>query len=358
MYGNGQPFIHLKSYIPRIDNMAKPRNPKKKNAPKFFESVKKTSNPKLKPLKPVEKETPVRFSKKNEEGLENEKTKIPRINPSAKKNFSSKDRVKTKPPKYDPKKIKQAAHEKGVPEKPADADIRLNKFISNSGICSRREADQLIQAGRIEVNGKIVTEMGYKVNPSDNVKCDGKQLQGEQFVYVLLNKPKNVLSTTKDDFGRKTVMDLVGNACKERIYPVGRLDKETVGLLLFTNDGELATRLTHPSNNIRKVYRVELDRPMAAEDFSTLGNGIELEDGPIKPDELAMNQIDKTVVGIEIHSGRNRIVRRMFEHFGYTINKLDRTAIAGLTKKDLPRGRWRYLTEAELIKIKFMGHNK
>ncbi len=232
---------------------------------------------------------------------------------------------------------------------------RLNRYIANSGVCSRREADELITRGDISVNGKVVTEMGFQVKEGDTVKYGTKTLNPERFVYVLLNKPKDYITTTEDPEERKTVMELVADAGNFRMYPVGRLDRNTTGLLLFTNDGELADKLTHPSNNVRKIYQVELDKPITDEHFEALKKGIELEDGPIKPDALSIVTPDAYVVGIEIHSGRNRIVRRMFEHFGYEVSKLDRTTYAGLTKKELPRGKWRFLDPKEVIKLKYLN---
>lgn len=232
---------------------------------------------------------------------------------------------------------------------------RLNRYIANSGVCSRREADELIARGDISVNGKVVTEMGYKVKEGDTVKYGTKVLNPERFVYVLLNKPKDYITTTEDPEDRRTVMELVADAGNFRIYPVGRLDRNTTGLLLLTNDGELADKLTHPSNNIRKIYQVEIDKPVTEEHFEAIRNGIELEDGPIKPDALSIITPDAQVVGIEIHSGRNRIVRRIFEHFGYQVTKLDRTTYAGLTKKDLPRGKWRFLEPKEVVKLKYFN---
>jgi len=283
------------------------------------------------------------------------------FDPNSKKSFSKDQEIYKDPPKYDFEKGKDMQKKKGVAgetKSRINEGVRLNKFIANSGVCSRREADQLITDGKIKVNGQVVTEMGMKVKPADKVVYKGKRLKGEQLVYVLLNKPRGFITTMEDPHGRKTVMDLVGNACKERIYPVGRLDRNTTGLLLFTNDGDLAGHLTHPSNNIIKVYRVELDKPMTKEHFESMQEGIELEDGPIKPDKIAINEVDKTVVGIEIHSGRNRIVRRMFEHFGYTVERLDRTGFAGVSKKDISRGKWRFLTEQEVIRLKFLKQRK
>ncbi len=232
--------------------------------------------------------------------------------------------------------------------------VRLNRYIANSGICSRRDADELIAQGLVEVNGKVITEMGYKVQPGDVVRYDGGTLKREQPVYLLLNKPKDFITTMDDPQERKTVMQLISGACKERVYPVGRLDRNTTGLLLLTNDGELAEKLTHPSNKISKVYQVELNRPLERSDFDTIvEGGILLEDGPVKVDEIAYSEGSKKVLGLEIHEGRNRIVRRIFEHLGYEVERLDRTMYAGLTKKDLPRGNWRFLTEKEVIKLKY-----
>ncbi len=241
-------------------------------------------------------------------------------------------------------------------KRPADdGTTRLNRFIANSGVCSRREADELIANGDISVNGNVVTEMGFRVKEGDMVKYGTKALTPERFVYVLLNKPKDYITTTDDPEERRTVMELVADAGNFRMYPVGRLDRKTTGLLLITNDGELADKLTHPSNNVRKIYQVEIDKPITEEDFETLKRGMELEDGPIKPDAVGIVTPDAQVIGLEIHSGRNRIVRRMFEQLGYDVLKLDRTSFVGLTKKELPRGKWRYLDPKEVIKLKYLN---
>lgn len=240
------------------------------------------------------------------------------------------------------------------PEKQEKEDTtRLNRYIANAGICSRREADKLIESGEIKVNGKVVTEMGYQVGTNDIVKYGNRVLNKEKLVYVLLNKPKGYITTTDDPEERKTVMDLVGKACEQRIYPVGRLDRNTSGLLLFTNDGELAEKLAHPSNDIKKIYQIELDKPITKDDFQRVADGVQLEDGLATVDEVAVITPDKLTLGIEIHIGRNRIVRRIFEHLGYEVVKLDRVSYAGLTKKDLPRGNWRFLTEKEVVKLKY-----
>jgi len=236
--------------------------------------------------------------------------------------------------------------------------IRLNKYIANAGICSRREADVLISTGAITVNGEIVTEMGHKVMPTDEVRYGDKVLQREKPVYVLLNKPKDYITTTDDERDRASVMELVRDACEERIYPVGRLDRDTTGLLLFTNDGDLTKKLTHPSSQIEKTYAVELDKPFASVDMDMLRNGVELADGQITPDEVEYIGEGKKEVGVTIHSGRNRIVRRMFESLGYEVVKLDRVIFAGLTKKDLPRGRWRFLTKNEVSFLKMLSKPK
>ncbi len=235
-----------------------------------------------------------------------------------------------------------------------DETIRLNKYIANSGICSRRKADELIIAGVISVNGEVISSLGAKVNPSkDQVRYNGELLKREKMVYVLLNKPKDYITTTDDPHERKTVMQLVDKASRERIYPVGRLDRNTTGLLLMTNDGDLAEKLSHPRNNITKIYQAELNRNLTQGDFNKIAFGLELEDGVIKPDAVSYVQGgEKNEIGIQIHSGKNRIVRRIFEHLGYEVDKLDRVVYANLTKKDLPRGRWRYLEDKEVIQLK------
>ncbi len=251
-----------------------------------------------------------------------------------------------KPVKKEYKKIK--------PTQKSDetSGIRLNKYIANSGVCSRREADTYIEHGSVEVNGKLVTEMGYKVQPNDVVRFDGTSISPEQKRYILLNKPKNYITTMDDDRGRKTVMELIANASKERIYPVGRLDRNTTGLLLFTNDGDLAKKLTHPKHNVRKLYHASLDRKLDLKDLEKLRGEVIIEGRKVFIDAVSyVNGEPKTEIGIEIHSGRNRIVRKIFEHVGYKVNKLDRVVFAELTKKNLPRGRWRELTNLELVNL-------
>lgn len=233
------------------------------------------------------------------------------------------------------------------------AAFRLNRYIANAGICSRREADELIATGQVEVNGVVVTELGSKVGPGDKVTYKGKTLSAEKNVYILLNKPKDYITTVSDTHGRKTVMELIRNAGRERVVPVGRLDKNTTGLLLFTNDGDLTGRLTHPSHRVRKLYHVKVNRNFTPEDMQKLAEGFDLEDGFIRVDEVSfVEKGGKNEIGILLHSGRNRIVRRMLEHLGYRVVRLDRVAFANLTKKDLPRGRWRKLSPKEVSLLK------
>jgi len=237
--------------------------------------------------------------------------------------------------------------------------MRLNRYIAASGICSRRDADRLITAGTITVNGKMVKELGTRVKPGDVVRYKGELVKNERKVYLLLNKPKDYVTTTDDPKERKTVMQLIRHACSERIYPVGRLDRNSTGVLLFTNDGELAKKLTHPGNQKKKIYHVFLDRAVSAGDLNTLASGITLEDGFIQPDAISyVNSGNKREIGLEIHSGRNRIVRRMFESLGYRVTRLDRVYFAGLTKKNLPRGRWRFLTPGEIRMLKSDGRRE
>lgn len=268
---------------------------------------------------------------------------------------SNKDRWKRKR-KVDPRKQK-TVRGKNIGTVRDDHDmIRLNKYISNSGICSRRDADKLITSGAIKVNGKVVTELGTKVSPGDKVHYDNVLLKPEKKYYVLLNKPKGFITTTDDPYERKTVMSLTKGACRERIYPVGRLDKNTTGLLLLTNDGDLAKKLTHPKHRVQKIYHVVLDKNLKKKDFDQIINGIELEDGPVRVDELAYvtGSDSKKELGIELHSGRNRIIRRIFESLDYRVVKLDRVSFAGLTKKNIPRGQWRYLSEKEVGFLKML----
>lgn len=282
--------------------------------------------------------------------------------------YQDKDQSSQRKEKY-PRKQEAAPtfrtnHDKALPSAPIESPlqkegaqddlIRLNRYIANAGVCSRRGADNLIARGDITVNDKVITALGHKVNRSDSVKYKGKVLKREKLVYVLLNKPKGFITTTQDPDDRKTVMNLVASACEERIYPVGRLDRNTTGLLLLTNDGDLTKKLSHPSHKVKKLYQVDVDKPVSDEDFLKIQAGIALEDGVAEVDELAFVTPDNKSLGIEIHIGRNRIVRRIFESLGYEVVKLDRVMYAGLTKLDLPRGQWRYLSEKEVIKLKYL----
>ncbi|MAE08404.1 MAG: pseudouridine synthase [Bacteroidetes bacterium] len=249
---------------------------------------------------------------------------------------------------------KKATAEKKAADTPVL--VRLNKYIADAGICSRREADKLIESGKITINNKVVTQLGTKVVPGDVVVYNNKTLRSEKLRYLLLNKPKGFITTSDDPQNRRTVMNLVEKACTERIYSVGRLDRNTTGLLLFTNDGELTTRLTHPKHGVKKLYHVVLDKPLSKNDMLRIIEGIELEDGLIRPDKInwVADEMDKRHVGIELHSGKNRIVRRIFEQLDYEVVKLDRVIFAGLTKKDLPRGKWRFLEEKEVNILKMI----
>lgn len=257
--------------------------------------------------------------------------------PFARNGHRTDDKPKTYP-KYNPNR--------------ATDEIRLNRFVAQSGLCSRREADEYIAAGLVSVNGVTVTALGTKVKPTDEVRFNDERIKGEKNVYLILNKPKGYVTTLEDEHASKTVMELVKGACTERIYPVGRLDKNSLGLLLFTNDGDITRQLTHPSYKKKKIYEVTLDKPLTRADFDTLAEGITLEDGDAFFDEISYLKDDKKAVGVEIHSGRNRIVRRMFEHLGYAVTKLDRVYYAGLTKKNLKRGAWRFLTTDEVNRLK------
>ncbi len=242
----------------------------------------------------------------------------------------------------------------GKIEKPEVVGMRLNKYVAHCGICSRRQAAEYIKEGLVAVNGKIILQPGYQIKKGDKVTYQGKPIQPEEkLIYLLMNKPRNVITTVKDERGRRTVIDIIGDKVKERIFPVGRLDKDTTGLLLLTNDGHLADKLMHPRNNVTKFYEAELDRPFDKKDLEKMRKGLVLEDGPINIDGADyVKGKPKNVVGVEIHSGRNRIVRRMFEHLGYKVKRLDRVYLAGLTKKDLPRGYFRHLSEREVIMLK------
>ncbi len=264
------------------------------------------------------------------------------------------DRTDAKP--YQRKRITsdKSTSKKSYSKKEDDGLIRLNKYLGNAGIASRREADELIKTGAVTVNGKVITEMGHKINADDVVLFGGDRIRNEKKVYVLLNKPKDYITTTEDEKGRRTVMDLL-DGIKENIFPVGRLDRNTTGLLLFTNDGDLANMLTHPKFGIRKIYSVELNKNLKTEDYKRIHEGLELEDGVIKVDNMSFVGDSKKDIGIEIHSGRNRIVRRIFESLGYEVLKLDRVGFAGLSKKDLPRGKFRFLNEKEVGYLRMLG---
>ena len=247
--------------------------------------------------------------------------------------------------------------DKPKPSNSGNGLMRLNKFIANSGICSRREADKLIEAGKIKVNDKLVRDMGIKVSNEDKVTYDKKILKSESPVYILLNKPKGFITTTDDPFERKTVMSLVKKACTQRIFPVGRLDRETTGLLLFTNDGDLAKKLTHPKHEMKKIYYAVLDKPLEMIHLEKIATGIHLEDGFVKADKIAYitGSLDNKEIGIELHSGKNRIIRRIFQSQGYEVKKLDRVSFSGLTKKDIPRGKWRFLKDKEISMLKMIS---
>lgn len=242
----------------------------------------------------------------------------------------------------------------GIERKDKNTIIRLNKYLADAGICSRREADKYIQAGVVSVNDKVVTELGSRVNINDKVEFEGQVIRREKLRYVLLNKPKGYITTSDDPYERKTVMELVAGACEERLYPVGRLDRNTTGLLLLTNDGDLAKTLTHPSHGAAKLYHVWLDKPLTRADLRKISEGVELEDGLLTVDAVDYVAEDEThkQVGLQLHSGRNRVVRRLFEHLGYEVVKLDRAVFAGLTKLKLSRGHWRFLTPAEITMLK------
>lgn len=259
---------------------------------------------------------------------------------------------KSAPPKTDSKAATKTA-------KPAlvSTSMPLNKFIAHAGVCSRRDAAELVKEGKVQVNGIVVTEPGMKLTGKEEVKVNGRTVViKQQFVYILLNKPKDYITTTADPQGRKTVLDIVKQATDERVYPIGRLDRNTTGVLLFTNDGELAQKLSHPSYEIKKIYEVKLDRALAKKDFDAIAQGVTLEDGFIQPDAIAYaDPRDRAVIGIEIHSGRNRIVRRIFEHLGYDVKGLDRVMFANLSKKNVDRGKWRFLSEKEVRLLKFLN---
>ncbi|HWI92772.1 MAG TPA: pseudouridine synthase [Flavisolibacter sp.] len=291
---------------------------------------------------------------------------------AAKKEYFRQEKKKiTKERKeYFEKKRAEAAAAKGYTDnknfqKPAitktvEEKMPLNKYIAHSGVCSRRDAVDVIKSGKVKVNNIVINEPGHKISTGDVVVVSGKKITPvKNLVYILLNKPKDYITTTEDEKGRKTVLDIIKNATKEKIYPVGRLDRNTSGVLLLTNDGDLTQKLTHPSNEIKKVYAVTLDKPLAKAHFDEILKGVPLEDGVANVDSLAFTDVkDKTQIGIEIHSGRNRIVRRIFEHYGYDVKNLDRVIFAGLTKKNVERGKWRFLSEKEVRDLKYFKKGK
>lgn len=264
---------------------------------------------------------------------------------------SGKGKVFTAKPQYGKSAPKFSSH--GKSSSTVDGSMRINRFISNAGICSRREADTYIAAGVVTVNGKVVTELGAKIMPGDQVNFEGQRLVSEKKVYILLNKPKGYASTVEDSQGERTVMDLIKNASREKVYPVGRLDKDSTGLLMLTNDGELTTRLTHPKYNRKKIYHVHCDKNVIKSDIRKILDGFALEDGFVKADAVSyVDDSDLHQVGIEIHSGKSKIVRRIFAHLGYRVEKLDRVYFCGLTKLNLPRGKWKFLSDKELAMLK------
>ncbi len=290
------------------------------------------------PKSTLEKREKTDYRKKKDENQRTENSKRPKPYAEKRKPYP------TKRTSFVKNRKKQAVENEEL--------IRLNRYIANAGICSRREADEYISKGLIEVNGKIVTELGTKVSRKDTVKFNKERINPEKKVYILLNKPKDCVTTLDDPHAKRTVMDFVKNACKERIYPVGRLDRNTTGVLLLTNDGKITAKLTHPKFNKKKIYHVFLDKNVTKSDLEQLVLGVELDDGLALADVATYIDNDKKQVGLEIHSGRNRIVRRMFEHFGYKVTKLDRVYFGGLTKKKLSRGKWRFLTEKEISRLK------
>lgn len=291
---------------------------------------------------------------------------------AAKKEYFRQEKKKiTKERKeYFEKKRAEAAQSKGQQPnesfqrpfiaKPVEEKMPLNKYIAHSGVCSRRDAVDIIKSGKVKVNNEAITEPGYKISTGDVVIVNGKKITpAKNLVYILMNKPKDYITTTEDEKGRKTVLDLIKNATMEKVYPVGRLDRNTSGVLLLTNDGDLTQKLTHPSNEIRKLYAVTLDKPLAKNHFDEILKGVSLEDGVANVDSLAYTDVkDKAQIGIEIHSGRNRIVRRIFEHYGYDVKNLDRVIFAGLTKKNVERGKWRFLNEKEVRDLKYFKKGK
>jgi 23S rRNA pseudouridine2605 synthase len=285
------------------------------------------------------------------EVIRQEKKKITK----ERKEYFEKKRAETRGLSTDDIHSRKPSIKRAVEEK-----MPLNKYIAHSGICSRRDAAELVKKGKVKVNGEVITEPGHKIQPTDAVIVNGKKIQPvKDLVYILLNKPKDYLTTTDDERGRKTVLDIIKNATPVKVYPVGRLDRNTSGVLLLTNDGDLTQKLTHPSNEVKKVYAVTLDKPLAKNHFDEILKGVPLDDGVAHVDVLSYtDNADKKQIGIEIHSGRNRIVRRIFEHFGYDVKNLDRVVFAGLTKKNVERGKWRFLSEKEVRDLKYFGKGR
>jgi 23S rRNA pseudouridine2605 synthase len=366
------PFQRFKQKESGAKKKEKIRQEKKKvrqETKEYFEQKKKAARQGfIATTSPVEKKsnqdlTPKQFS----QSAQNKKADhTPKKNPSLKPQQEPRLQAKDKKTiqKNPPNSKLQSDHLKHPsptnPENPkhqAPGSMPVNKFIAHAGICSRRDAADVVKSGTVTVNGKLVTEPGFKVTAMDEIKVNGKKITSQKnLVYILLNKPKDFITTTEDPQGRKTVMDIVKSATSERVYPIGRLDRNTTGVLLLTNDGELAQKLSHPSYQIKKIYEVKLDRPLHKKDFETILSGIQLEDGFIAPDVLAYaDSKDKSVIGIEIHSGRNRIVRRIFEKLGYDVRNLDRVMYANLTKKNVERGKWRFLQEKEVRLLKYLN---
>ena len=346
---------HRASYNPHFtsDNRLRPEYEQRDSRPRREERTERVERNE-RPARPSRDSRPARDTRPSRDARPSRDSRDSRTSRSA--GYAGEGRSRTadsgKKRTFAPKRDdKPRTYPKYNPNKQT-GEMRLNRFISQSGICSRREADEFILAGVVTVNGQVVTELGTKIMPTDEVRFNDEKLQGEKHVYLVLNKPKGYVTSLEDPHADKTVMDLVKNACTERVYPVGRLDKNSLGLLLITNDGDITRQLTHPSYRKKKIYEVTLDKPLTRADMETLTEGITLEDGDIFADEVAYASEDKRTVGVEIHSGRNRIVRRMFEHLGYSVQKLDRVYYAGLTKKNLKRGAWRFLTKDEVMRLK------
>ncbi|MBK6937959.1 MAG: rRNA pseudouridine synthase [Chitinophagaceae bacterium] len=322
---------------------------KKKRSDNFSKFAPKKSNAAVKEQFRQEK----RKVKKEREEYFDEKRRQKSVSGSQKVSGNSRTSITSQQPsdhKHQPSHLRAQTSEL----------MPLNKYIAHSGVTARREAADMVKKGLVKVNGELVTEPGHKVSSKDDVRVNGKKIfLAKNLVYILLNKPKDYITTTDDPQKRKTVLDLIRNATKERIYPVGRLDRNTSGVLLLTNDGELAQKLTHPSNEVKKVYHVTLNKSLEKKDFDQVLKGVVLEDGPASVDVLAYaDSKDKTQIGVEIHSGRNRIVRRIFESLGYDVKNLDRVIFAGLTKKNVERGKWRFLNEKEVRELKYFGKGK